>query len=218
MSFESHLDVFVCPPQHESSDLFGSSDYTWDTLIETHSHTDDTTWGNKQSVCFSQTPPGWNGCFCFSRFSMVFRQPSTQETVSVPMSLYHPATLRRASGWCNELLSLLSLLLLIFGSCFGMIQPRGHPQRTCVTAGGATFSSDCEWHWWSFSLLITLESVMSMGKMLFFDQAWFVTHKRLISFKKRSRMSPNAFGKRWKEEFSFFHTWDMDHLYGCFQK
>ena len=101
----------------------------------------------------------------FFRFSMVFRQPSTQETVSVPMSLYHPATLRRASGWWNELLSLSLLLLLIFGSCFGMIQPRGHPQRTCVTAGGATFSSDCEWHWWSFSLLITLESVMSMTKL-----------------------------------------------------
>jgi len=73
-----------------------------------------------------------------------------------------------------------------------------------VTAGGATFSSDCEWHWWSFSFLITLESVMSMGKMFFFNQAWFVTHKRLISFKKRSRTSPNAFGKRWKEEFLFF--------------
>lgn len=123
-------------------------------------------------------------------------QASNQETVSVPMSLYHPATLGRASGWWNELLSLL--LWLLFCSCFGMMQPRGHPQRTCVTVGGATSSSDCEWHWWSFSLLhLSLWCPWAKGSFL---TKLGLLHTNSWYSSRNERMSANVLGKRWKED------------------
>ncbi len=137
--------MFSCPPPHQSSNRFGSSDFN-QRYFERNTHTHTHWWPNmgKQTKIAKRLPVGMVGSI-FSHFSTVFRQPSTQETMLVPTSLYHPATLGRASGWWNELLSLLLsllllLLLLLFCSCFGMIQPNTTKGSPSVNLCGC---------WWS---------------------------------------------------------------------
>ena len=178
--------------------FFGSSHYIWDTLIETHSHTDDTTWGNKQSVCFSQTPPGWNGCFSF--FPLFHGVPAAKHSGNCVGSdeFVPPCDIAESIRLVEWIVVVVVVVVTDIWFLFWNDTTKGSPSANVC---------DCWWSnifKWLWMALVELLIVNYTWVCDVHDQAWFVTRKRLISFKKRSRMSPKSFGKRWKEEFLFF--------------